>query len=298
MSTVHQPHQVDDGVVCSCGKDWPCPEKYAGIGSVGLWRTSDHRYYWSEKPGEVVGPLTSVTTAMKAVDKSGPLIGWAKRVTAEAAVTNAAMLQQMIATGGQKAAVDWLKALPGYKRDSAADLGTRVHILAEQIANGGHPEMTDEEAPFVTAYRCFLDDYKPTFLRVEAMVCNLTHGYAGTLDFLAVIDGATTLGDIKTGSGAYAETAIQLSALANGEFLGWPGDPRKHPLPHIEQHVVLHLRPDLYPDTGYRLIPYKVTPDTFWRFLEAKGMWEWLQGEAKTVMGAPLAPKKLEEVAA
>lgn len=264
--------------------------------SVGLWRTSDHRYYWSERPGEVVGPLTSVTTAMKALDKPA-LVGWAKRETAASAIRNLPMLQQMVANGGPASAINWLKTIPDYQRDLAADMGTRVHLLAEQMATGVTPEMAESEAPFVTAYRRFLTDWQPRFLRVEAMVCNLTHGYAGTLDFLAVLGGKVTLGDIKTGSGAYPETSLQLAGLANGEFLGWPNDARKHPLPHIDQYAVLHLRPELYPDTGYRLIPYAVTPETFWRFLAVKETWEWLQGEAKSVMGAPLAAPSLEAAA-
>ena len=265
--------------------------------SVGLWRTADHRYFWQEPGKPLVGPLTSVTTAMKALDKPA-LVPWAKRETAACAIRNLPMLADMVQHGGPVAAVNWLKSIPDYQRDTAADLGTRVHMLAEQIAAGGTPDMGDVEAPFVAAYRRFLADWQPVFLRVEAMVCNLTHEYAGTLDFLAVLGGKVTLTDIKTGSGAYSDTAIQLAGLANAEFLGWPGDPRKHPLPHIEQYAVLHLRPELYPDTGYRLIPYRITQDTFWRFLEAKGLWEWMQGEAKTVMGAPLTAPVLEGAAA
>lgn len=34
--------------------------------STGLWRDEQHRYYWAETPGEVIGPLTSVTTMDKA----------------------------------------------------------------------------------------------------------------------------------------------------------------------------------------------------------------------------------------
>ena len=88
------------------------------------------------------------------------------------------------------------------------------------------------------------------------------------------------------------ECRYRLAGLANAEFLGWPGDPRKHPLPHIDAHAVLHLRPD-----GYRLVPFAVDNDTFWRFLEAKGLWEWLQGQAKTVMGAPLTAPRVEVAA-
>jgi len=39
--------------------------------------------------------------------------------------------------------------------------------LAEQLARGAEPEVTEAEAPFVRAYRDFLAIYQPRFLAVD-----------------------------------------------------------------------------------------------------------------------------------
>ncbi|MDR3633819.1 MAG: hypothetical protein P4L84_08280, partial [Isosphaeraceae bacterium] len=160
---------------------------------LGLTRTADHVYTFNTGT-EVFSPLPSVTTILKVLDKSGPLVGWAKRET-----------------GGDAAAVAWLKTIPDFQRGTAADIGTRVHQLAEQLARGAEPEVTEVEAPYVRAYRSFLATYQPRFLAVEEMVASLKHRYAGTLDAVAIIDGETWLLDVKTGAGVYGETGLQLA---------------------------------------------------------------------------------------
>lgn len=278
--------------------------------SVGLWRNDKHQYWWSDESGSITGPMTSVTTALKVLDKPA-IPEWAKRVTAETAIDNLELVAQMVKTGGRQAAIDWVKSLPNYHRDQAADLGTRIHILAEKTTFGESPAMTPEEAPFVEQYRRFISDFRPDFLRVEAMVCDLTHRYAGTLDWIARIPGyGVVLGDIKTASETYAdaekkaaskgrkfkdtyeETALQLAGLRYAEFMGWAEDARKHPIPEIDQCAVLRLRPD-----GYRLIPYKVTETTWGRFLKALDLYEFFRDEIKTLIGEPLTPQR-EAIAA
>src|SRR5450759_1104644 len=106
---------------------------------LGLTRTADHRYAWRDNRTSVTN-IPSVTTILKVVDKSGPLTGWAKRETAACAVRNLDVLVRMRETGGDTAAVNWLKGIPDFKRDSAADVGTRVHLFAEQLARGEEPD--------------------------------------------------------------------------------------------------------------------------------------------------------------
>jgi hypothetical protein len=107
---------------------------------LGLTRTAAHLYSWND--GRTVhAALPSVTTVLRVVDKSGPLVGWAKRETAACAVRNLDMLLRMRETGGDAAATDWLKRIPDYQRDTAADIGSRVHRLVEQLARGTDPEV-------------------------------------------------------------------------------------------------------------------------------------------------------------
>src|SRR5450759_4615536 len=93
---------------------------------LGLTRTAGHVYTWNDGR-TVYTPLPSVTTVVGVVDKSGPLVGWAKRQVANAAVRNLDVLSTMVATAGSESAARWLATIPGYQRDSAADVGTRVH---------------------------------------------------------------------------------------------------------------------------------------------------------------------------
>lgn len=249
---------------------------------LGLTRTDAHVYSWNDGTAAVTG-LPSVTTVIRVLDKSGPLVGWAKRETARCAVRNLDMLLRMREAGGDAAAVNWLKAIPDYQRDSAADIGSRVHRLAEQLARGVEPEATDAEAPFVAAYRGFLDAYRPRFLAVEEMVASLRYGYGGTLDAIAVIDGEVWMLDVKTGTGVYAETGLQLAAYAGASFIGRPGTTRRFRLPRAIRFGVIHVRPE-----RARLIEFAVDRETFRAFIEARRLYAWLQGPGRSVVGGPV----------
>jgi hypothetical protein len=258
---------------------------------LGLTRTDAHVYCWNDGTTAVTG-LPSVTTVIKVLDKSGPLVGWAKKETAACAVRNLDMLVRMREAGGDAAAVNWLKTIPDFKRDSAADIGSRVHRLAEQLARGIEPEVTDAEAPFVDAYRAFLVAYRPRFLAVEEMVASLRHGYGGTLDALAVIGGERWLLDVKTGTGVYPETALQLAAYAAADFIGRPGVPQRFRLPRATRFGVIHVRPE-----GARLVEFHVDRRTLAAFLEARRLYGWQQGPGRSVMGDTV-PVREESAAA
>lgn len=246
---------------------------------LGLTRTAAHVYTWNDGRA-IYSPLPSVTTILRVIDKSGPLVGWAKRETAACAVRNLDMLVRMREAGGDAAAVAWLKGIPDFRRDTAADIGTRVHKLVEQLARGAEPEVTAEEAPYVAAYRTFLAAFRPRFVAVEELVVSLRHGYAGTLDAIATIDGETWVLDVKTGTGLYPETGLQLAAYASADFIGRPGSARRFRLPRATRYAAIHVRPE-----GARLVEYRVDRGTFAAFLEARRLFAWQQGPAKSVVG-------------
>jgi hypothetical protein len=191
------------------------------------------------------------------------------------------MLVAMRRTGGDSAAIDWLKRIPDYQRDTAADTGSRVHRLAEEMARGGEPEVSADEAPYVAAYREFLDAFKPRFLAIEEMVVSLKHLYAGTLDAILVLDGEVWIVDLKTGAGLYPETGLQLAAYASADFIGRPGTARRFRLPRATRYGAIHVRPE-----GARLVEYRVDRGTLGAFLEARRLFAWRQGPGKSVVGA------------
>ncbi len=245
---------------------------------VGLVRDPRHRYTWNDGPW-----YPSVTTILSIKNKPA-LVGWAKRETAACAVRNLPMLRQMTEAGGPEAAVEWLKRIPDFARDRSADLGSRVHAVAEAIGRGESVAVEPDISPFVAAYRRdFLDAFRPSFIELEPMVCSVRHEYGGTADAFVEIDGEIWLIDYKTGSGVYPETALQLAGLARAEFIGKPGDPIQYPLPAATRFGVLHIRPE-----GARLHPVVVDRRTVAAFLDARRLFEWDQGPAQGVIGEPV----------
>lgn len=251
---------------------------------IGLTRDAKHVYQWNG--GE---PIPSVTTVLGIVDKSGPLVGWAKRITAEAAVDHRAEIDGWVGLSGRDGAVSMLTKVATTQRDRAANAGSEVHQFAEAIARGQDVTVPEELAPFVAAYRTFLVDFEPEFLAVEEMVCSLRHDYAGTFDAIARIAGETWMLDYKTSKGVYAETSMQLAAYGFAEFIGRPGTDERYAIPPIDQYGVVHIRPE-----GYELVPYTVTKRTFAAFLAARHLHEWRNSEAKTTIGQAIGPALLK----
>ena len=246
--------------------------------AVGLVRDARHRYSWNG------GPLyPSVTTILGIKDKPA-LVGWAKRETAACAVRNLDVLERMVRSGGPQAAVDWLKRIPDYARDASADLGSAVHAAAEAIARGQSGPVAEDVAPFIAAYRRdFLDVFHPRFIALEAMVCSERYEYGGTADAFAEIDGEIWLLDYKTGAGVYPDTALQLGGLARAQFIGYSGDPVQYPVPFATRFGVVHIRPE-----GARLLPVVVNRETVSAFLDARRLFGWDQGPARSVIGEPI----------
>jgi hypothetical protein len=249
----------------------------AKIVKVGLTRDAKHNYYLDGQ-----GPIPSVTGILKIVDKSGPLVGWAKRITAEAAVDHRSEVDGWVDLFGRDGAISALTKAADNIRDKAATQGSDIHALAEAITLGHEVTVTEEQAPFVDAYRQWRADFAPTFLAAEEMVCSVQHGYAGTLDAIVEIAGEVWLLDYKTSKGVYPETALQLAAYGNADFIGRAGDPTRYAIPKVDHYAVLHLRPE-----GYELVPFDVT-GAFEAFLSAKALLSW-KTEAKAI-GAPVGP--------
>lgn len=263
---------------------------------IGLWRDDAHRYYakYDDRDDANGLAMPGVTSIISKVDKSGPLIAWAKGVTADAALNNLDRLTTMVEQDGKAPTKSWLTAHATAESDRAKDLGTRVHILAEQVSRGASPDMDEFEEPFVEAYRRYVAEVEPHYRSLEQFTANLTFGYGGTFDFLADIDGKLTLGDLKTGKGIYPETRLQLAGLGMAEFIGRPNDPKRYRMPEIEQYVILHVRPEAYAK-GYQL--YRVNVDDADReaFKGALSIYRW--AERRPSKGEPYSPTFVEAAA-
>jgi hypothetical protein len=245
---------------------------------IGLTRDEKHRYRWMDGhwcPG--------VTGIIKSLDKSGPLVGWAKRETAACAIRNLPLLTQMVTDGGPTAAVEWLKRTPDYQRDTSADLGSRIHLLAEAIGRGHEVEPSEDEVPYLDAYRAWMAAAKPDFVNVEFMVYSEQYQYGGTADAVVRLAGDLWLIDYKTSKGVYSETALQLVAYARADWAGRANDPVKYAIPKVTRYGVLHIRPE-----GAELVEFDIGPDEWQAFRALRELRGWLDARADHVIAQTL----------
>lgn len=230
----------------------------------------------------------SVTTILGATMPKPALVGWAARTVAEYAVANQGAVSALLASGDERAAIDLLKGSPFRDRDRAADVGTRVHAVAEALANGvSVPVVGTDVEPFLPHFLRFMEDWRPEYVETEATVFNTKAGYAGTLDAIAVVGGHLTLLDTKTGKDVYPEVALQLAAYSDADcFIGRDDGETVDALPRVTRYAVLHLRPD-----GYRLVPIMVDYEQrrMWRRLVEN--FRYLDGPAERVIGAEMRPE-------
>ncbi|MCM8763732.1 MAG: PD-(D/E)XK nuclease family protein, partial [Candidatus Omnitrophica bacterium] len=100
-------------------------------------------------------------------------------------------------------------------RDEAADTGTKVHSAIEKYLRNGQPSSFSPPQEAGTAFSAFLKWLETNHLEpvaLEGVVVSLEHGYAGTFDMLATVDGTLWLVDFKTAKDFFAEYVMQLSA--------------------------------------------------------------------------------------
>ena len=268
----------------------PLPED---VNPVGVYMTPKHAYYLN---GD--GPVPSVTTVLEIIDKPG--IGVFKAKEAARAVYQVDRVTPRVADLTEEDAIKWALKEADKARDAAGDLGSAVHLLADLVGNAPQGQETvstgfgvDESTyPYIEAYRGFLDRYSASSIVSSEHAVWSLKGYAGTYDFLMNIRcgkcGHCLLGtecfspelwliDIKTsGKGPYPEWGLQLAGYRWADYIVLPGDPTLYPMPEIQRAGVLHLRPDLYPDTGWRLIEYPITKALdYTAFLSALDLWRW-----------------------
>lgn len=251
--------------------------------------TARGRHYTHPVTGQ---ELISVTNVLdKAMSKAG-LPGWAARCAAEEAW---AQLPRMVAASRTGSDCRDPK-MPLYKqelcghcygcltrhikgahegvRDAAAEMGSRVHHLAEaHLLNkpvARDPELDDVAGQFVGQYLRFLADYgvdpNRDVVAAEMTVADPGSGYAGTLDAIltlgvAFIDGAAVrlpdgqreavLIDIKTSltrpvTQTFSAMQLQLAALRAARECWLPDGTVEKFTPKPAWCATLQLRVDCY----------------------------------------------------
>src|SRR3990167_492602 len=98
--------------------------------------------------------------------------------------------------------------LPSYKAGEAikarsAEEGTLVHETIEAILKKEPVAIPPNIKPTVDAFNKFHSQHEIIPLKVEERVVSKRHGYAGTIDVLAEVDGRVGILDIKTSIAIY-----------------------------------------------------------------------------------------------
>jgi len=115
---------------------------------------------------------------------------------------------------------------PEEKRNTAAQLGTQVHLAFASLATGDEVDpfdYPDEAQGFIGGCRKFIDTHGPEFLASERKTYSEEHWYAGTLDAhvkftRGKFKGKTARIDLKTGKRIYKESHFpQLEAYEQAD---------------------------------------------------------------------------------
>ncbi|MBX6385239.1 MAG: hypothetical protein IRZ07_20090 [Microbispora sp.] len=267
--------------------------------AVKIVRNDNGRTHWytDVDTGERVPGVTTI------LDQGLPkkaLIKWAANATADYAIDHWDELAEMAPSAR-------LKALQGGRyavKDEAARRGTQVHKMGERLIAGESVTVPDLLRPYVDSYVRFLDEFQLRARYVEGVVYSETHRYVGTFDILGDIvlpdmpeydhlerdeDGYVrdVLIDAKTNrSGIFGETALQLAAYRNAEFL--QPDPRDPDtaieMPPVAWTAALWIRPD-----DYELIPVTAGDEQHRVFLYAQQVGAW-DSSSRDLIGEPIEP--------
>lgn len=225
-------------------------------------------YVW---PPGVTPPeysVPSVTTIINEYAKSwlGP---WMSKAAAQFTADN---LDELIALP-RDAVFDVVNRASRRISESAMGKGTKVHEAVEAFIGGDPVNVEDmDRLPQIGAAFDFLETHVEKVLHSEVTFFNLTYQYAGTADLVVVLKtapykGKTALVDLKTGKRLYKEVALQLSALANGEFMV-DDNLAAADMPTFDLGMAVHLT-----DEGkYSAKPVKIGPEVFKAFVALRSM--------------------------
>lgn len=101
--------------------------------------------------------------------------------------------------------------------ESAGEFGSGMHAAFEQLLKGGELNLL-QDYPTVKEKRCLLSFvdwfkyYKPTGIESEQTVASDKFSYAGTLDFVGVINNERWLIDFKTSNALHLSHSLQVMA--------------------------------------------------------------------------------------
>lgn len=182
----------------------------------------------------------SVTNVQGALSKPA-LPRWAAIEVAKSAYK----MRHALAEMDEAEAVDMLKGSPWSTANRAATRGSSVHDLLEVLTSGGSGfDLSGEASAYQPQITAFLAEHEVEPWYTEVTVFG--EDYAGTADFVGLLDGVPVVMDYKTGKKKlYDDVALQLSALRYAEVLV-TDDGEVLPMPDTAAGVGVLIKPDGY----------------------------------------------------
>lgn len=168
-----------------------------------------------------------------------------------------------------------LGKVKAHKREleKASEIGSQVHKLVEwklrvQLGQtvGLEPRVVDDAQWAFMAWEDWAKSVHLTPKLIEQTVYSRVHGYAGTMDLVADVDGVLKLIDFKTGKAIYAEAFLQNAAyqVALSEM--------GHSIP--AGGLIVRL-PKIQTDPAFEVKDVPPVADLFPTFLAVKELWKW-----------------------
>lgn len=267
------------------------------MGRVRTRTVQQTRHYFDTERTEIVYPGVTSICGMVAKPFLAP---WSAGMTADLALDSLDFIKGM-AERDRKGARQYLAGAARRYTDIRSDIGTRAHELFELMArglpltdDGDHPDML----PYIAAYREFLDQVNPEFIRHEDIAWSDTHKYAGSFDVVmrVWIDEETKkptpdrsgtpqllMADYKTSKNAYPDVALQLSAYAHADYI-IDTEGVRHPMPEFDGGAVLWITPG-----KWEFKPVRIGAEVFDHFLHLRETFRWDRETSKKVLGKPIA---------
>ncbi|WP_424213183.1 hypothetical protein ACN20G_14455 [Streptomyces sp. BI20] len=265
------------------------------MGTVRTIQRSGTRFYIDPEDSTIKRP--GVTSIISMLPK--PFLAfWNAKMVAELAVDSLPFVEQMHATAGREAAVDFLKGAARRYTKIRADIGSQAHDLFERMIRGEyvghvHPDLE----PYRVMFAEFLEAVNPELLRAEDVAWSDTHDYAGSFDAILRVwldkVGKPTpdrsgvphilIVDWKTSKATYADVALQMAAYAHADFIIDP-DGNREPMPEFDGAAVLHITPE-----QWAFKPVSIQAHVFDLFLTLRKVFTWDRETSKTVIGRAIA---------
>lgn len=230
----------------------------------------------------------SVTTILNVIAKPA-LVNWAAKTERELTIEAAANLyEDLPVNGGKMSRPAYINTLTNrigktkaYQKEvsRSQEIGSQVHALVEwnlrkelgQVV-GPEPVLSHDGATWsFMVYEEWRKTHHFAPTHIEQVVWSDTYGYAGTMDWVAGVDGITSVGEWKTAKACYPEHLLQVVAYIMALIeMG-------HATAPIQGYVVRFPKLVTDPEPEEKLITWQDAERLFPAFLAAKKLFDWQQ---------------------